>query len=389
MPAEPASDVGLGSSAVPAKRHRVPIARRPKRNVTTRKLLTDANCESALLPFEPFTLRRPLFHSSARAWKHENAQLQKRVVELEQALRSGSASADVGSSSFASSRPGSPSNNTVRSWHRRKARRRTSDSDDDDGEEEEEEEETNEPFGTGALVLSADGNLHLGAEATFYRPGLFPIPRSYVAAEALIDLGGSNQPPDALRGGGGEFLDDESSPTPYSEMPPPHEATYLPYPLDPSLHQQLLDLFFAFTSPFGMNSFKTQFMASMRRDPTKKQLYFSPFLHLVCLGIGSRYNLAGQSAGYYTSSQDFLERGEIFIDRARAMADSETQSPTLGTILGLVYLSIHCYGMMKEWVEINSVSNRMLLIVKPVSTAKLLPTTTVSAFCSERWTRFF
>lgn len=140
---------------------------------------------------------------------------------------------------------------------------------------------------------------------------------------------------------------------------PAHEAPYLPGPLEPTNHLRLLDFFFAYTPTFGMYNFKVQFMVSMQTDPMREHFYFSPLLHLVCLGIGSRYELGRISPNTWNSSQEYSQRGEVFTERARAMINSETESPSLGTIIALIFLSIYCFAMMND----QSASNYFAIAV--------------------------
>lgn len=298
-----------------------------------------------------------------RAWKRENAQLRQRIAELEQALGSNQSSRSPGSGPSAHPSTSEPLVGTPL----------TSDSRDADEASDE------EPFGTGALILSPDGNLHLGAEATFFRPRHFLIPHSSSASATLLhhdayDPRGqkdkSNVPDDLFEGflfagtGGTQSSRDTGRVSPATEATfAPHEVPYLPASLEKSTHQHLLHLFFAYTPTFGMNSFQEQFTLSMRTDPMRKQLYFSPLLHLVCLGIGSRYQVGRfHSESTQFSGEEYATRGHCFIERARAMVDSEADAPTLGTIIALVFLSIYCFGMMSDQAASNYYAIAIFLV---------------------------
>lgn len=119
-----------------------------------------------------------------------------------------------------------------------------------------------ESFGTGRLVLSSTGNLHLHPAATFYCPA-HVIPEWRQALDTLNNT--------------------RSVPLPAYLSP------YLPFHTTQAHHRKLVDLAFDCLLCFGPNPLKDKFVDSMDFDPDRRGLYFSPILHLAILGAGWRY----------------------------------------------------------------------------------------------------
>lgn len=188
-------------------------------------------------------------------------------------------------------------------------------------------ENTTKPVGIGTMVLSQSGSLELDPELTFFRPGI-PF--------KMKSLG-------ALQGMPFESLSYQDNITWL-----PHQAPYLPLPVDRELHDHLLDLCFDFGISFGMNAFKDEFIKDMQTQKTKPNHYFSPLLHLSCLAVGYRYLSVNKQIAFLQTLQDMDKSSDIslvLIAKARVIAEEEVCEPSLVTILGLLVLSLSCFGM--------------------------------------------
>lgn len=236
-----------------------------------------------------------------------------------------------------------------------------------------------EPFGTGTLALHPSGKLYLSPEGTFYRPGQIPtVARS---SETVSEASSMRMPlstiprPSHSPSSDSTLLhappmlitepfaslaslswqDEGTDFTPELPAPPvitpmAHQSFYLPGWLEKQQHERWLKAFFRSTATFGMNYFEEEFMRAMREDPLSKQFYYSPLLHLAALGIGARYDL---SRNPVPSNVEFHKRGEELIEEAQKMMLSEAENPCLGTIIGLIMLSIYYFGMMRDQAATN------------------------------------
>lgn len=181
-----------------------------------------------------------------------------------------------------------------------------------------------QPFGTGRLVLSQTGNLHLYPAATFYSPA-YLAPDWQKALEALV-------------------------PRPPSR--PGYLAPYLPFPLDPVHHRRLIDLCFDRMWSFGMNVVADKFLDEMGKDPMGRGWYFSPMAHLAVLAVGWRY-FKDPAVGMYYAQENVGARGNAFAQKALERLWDEVADPRLSTIFALVTLSIYYTGMQGESAEDN------------------------------------
>lgn len=119
------------------------------------------------------------------------------------------------------------------------------------------------PFPTGSMILAPSGELGLNTEATFYRPVDMRDNSNHTELDSTSDL------LDILGVGLPGYL-----------------APHLPFPISADHHQHLINLCFDHQLSFGLNAFKFNFIEAMNRDATKSGLYYSPALHLACLGVG-------------------------------------------------------------------------------------------------------
>lgn len=179
-----------------------------------------------------------------------------------------------------------------------------------------------QPFGTGRLVLSMTGNLHLYPAATFYSPA-YLAPDWQKALEALV-------------------------PRPPSR--PGYLSPYLPFPLDPVHHRRLIDLCFDRMWSFGMNIVADKFLDEMAKDPMGRGYYFSPMAHLAVLAVGWRY-FKDPAVSMYYAQENVGARGNAFAQRAIEHLWDEVADPRLSTIFALITLSIYHTGMQRESVE--------------------------------------
>lgn len=179
-----------------------------------------------------------------------------------------------------------------------------------------------QPFGTGRLVLSQTGNLHLYPAATFYSPA-YLAPDWQRALEALV-------------------------PRPPSR--PGYLSPYLPFPLDPVHHRRLIDLCFDRMWSFGMNVVADKFLDEMAKDPVGRGLYFSPMAHLAVLAVGWRY-FKDPAVGMYYAQENVGSRGNAFAQKALERLWDEVADPRMSTIFALITLSIYHTGMQRECVE--------------------------------------
>ncbi|ORY27097.1 hypothetical protein BCR39DRAFT_539242 [Naematelia encephala] len=178
-----------------------------------------------------------------------------------------------------------------------------------------------QPFPTGRLVLSANGNLHLLPSATFYHPA-HAAPAWQQILEAL-----------------------EPRPVPL----PGYLAPYLPFPMAQDHHRQILHNAFDNLLSFGMNSFEGVFLETMEADSNSRGLYFSPMLHLCCLGVGWRYCRDRRLfAMYHDQDTPYENRGDAFIQKAADLLLDDMAAPRLSTLLSLMLLTLYHIGMLKE-----------------------------------------
>ena len=179
------------------------------------------------------------------------------------------------------------------------------------------------PFQSGQLVLSPNGSLHLAPHATFYHPAFLSPPAAGTCASST------------------------------GHAPGGHLAPYLPFHMDKHDHDRILGYAHDCMLAFGMNRFKSTFMAAVERDVSAtgpSNPYFSPVLHLCCLGVGWRYERnRGVHERYQWESGDAFEtRGQIFIKRARQMVVDRSDSPDLAMIIALQMLALYHVGMVSE-----------------------------------------
>jgi hypothetical protein len=177
-----------------------------------------------------------------------------------------------------------------------------------------------QPFETGRLMLSNTGNLHLSPSATFYHP-------AYAVADHNLPV-----------------PDPEGSPLAGNLAP------FLPFAMAPDHHSMLLDLAFDRQLNFGVNPFKQEFLAAMKKDPNARCWYYSPLLHLSALGIGWRYCIDRDLVRMYHPDGDYEQRGFAFANKARDLLLAEAMAPLLSTILALVCQTIFNVGMVNECV---------------------------------------
>lgn len=178
-----------------------------------------------------------------------------------------------------------------------------------------------EHFGTGRLVLSSTGNLHLHPSATFYCSA-HVIPEWRQALDTLNNT--------------------RSVPL------PAYLAPYLPSHTTQAHHRKLVDLAFDCLLCFGPNPLKDKFVDSMDFDPDRRGLYFSPILHLAILGAGWRYcSDPGMLAMYYPKSP-IENRGLEYVDKARDIVLQEADTGHLSNMLALMVMTLFHVGQTKE-----------------------------------------
>ncbi|KIR69253.1 hypothetical protein I314_00359 [Cryptococcus bacillisporus CA1873] len=178
-----------------------------------------------------------------------------------------------------------------------------------------------DPFGTGRLVLSSTGNLHLHPSATFYCPA-HVIPEWRQALDTLNNT--------------------RSVPL------PAYLAPYLPFHTTQAHHRKLVDLAFDCLLCFGPNPLKDKFVDSMDFDPDRRGLYFSPILHLAILGAGWRYCSDPEMLAMYYPKSPIENRGLEYVEKARDMVLQEADTGHLSNMLALMVMTLFYVGQTKD-----------------------------------------
>ena len=179
------------------------------------------------------------------------------------------------------------------------------------------------PVGIGTMILSKSGSLHLEQGLTFFRPG---VPYK------IKDWGALEDPSTKTNGIA-------------------YKANYIPIKLEREFHDRLIDLCFDFGISFGVNTFKDEFIDDMHSEHVQPDHYFSPLLHLSCLVVGYRYLSVKEQITFSKKVEKEGSTEEIsltLLAKARIIAEEEVSEPALVTILGLLVLSLCCFGMAFE-----------------------------------------
>lgn len=179
-----------------------------------------------------------------------------------------------------------------------------------------------QPFNIGTLKLASTGELCLDHEASFFKAAHVATTQNPVAPSLPLHSTTPNLP---------------------------HEASHLPFPLTIETHQDLLDRSFAYSISFLMAPFQDYFETAMHANCQQPSLYYSPSLHLICLGLGSRH-ITDEAVWNNCAASNYLfdMRGQDFIDQARLYLEMEMHSPTLSTIIAMLLLTIYLLGTKQE-----------------------------------------
>jgi hypothetical protein len=185
-----------------------------------------------------------------------------------------------------------------------------------------------EPFSVGGTFLCPNGALHLHAQATFYQ-GL------NLTSEQLTRIGHHHA------------VSPRSGP-----ISKPWEAPYLPFSMTERDHQTILDLGFQALSFVLSSGYKKRFMSHMLKDPENRTATYSPSVHLAILTYGWRYCREYPIITRYTHmGQSYAERGYLFADKAKEMAEAEYSLPKICTVIGFDLLALFLAGTNRGCVE--------------------------------------
>ncbi|KAM0753548.1 hypothetical protein T439DRAFT_377732 [Meredithblackwellia eburnea MCA 4105] len=124
---------------------------------------------------------------------------------------------------------------------------------------------------------------------------------------------------------------------PLHPLPPP-----FPPMLEPALRERLIQYAFVYTGLV----YEQEFYRDMDLSLTTRTDFWSAFLYFVVLGTGSRYLAADEDFPIEICSDpnDVTTRGDVFVDYARFLLDSEVRKPNLATIRGLSLMSVYLVG---------------------------------------------
>lgn len=126
---------------------------------------------------------------------------------------------------------------------------------------------------------------------------------------------------------------------------------YFPLHLDPTLHQEIIDLALNRTLSYGCFVRADKFLAGLDARPILRTNNFTPFLHLAVLAVGCRYLPSDKWHLVCPSDSAGEDRGEAFASAAHALLlGRETEDPSLATIRAFLLLSKYKVGMGQECV---------------------------------------
>jgi hypothetical protein len=119
----------------------------------------------------------------------------------------------------------------------------------------------------------------------------------------------------------------------------PPWGTYMPFPLPPAIHDQLIDRFFTWLNPWCMWVERAEFISGLvdpNHLPGLRSDHYSPFLHLAILAVAH-----DQDADGSLSPASLGDTGALFAREAKKYMEIEYGEPFLSSVRGFALLALH------------------------------------------------